>query len=609
MKLSDYVLDFVARQNVKHCFTLSGGGCMHLIDSLGREKRIEYVCNLHEQGSAIAAEAYAQFTNNLGFCLVTTGPGGTNTVTGVAGAWLESTPVLFISGQVKRADLKSNAPGVRQLGPQEIDMVSIVKPITKYAATVMDPKDIRYHLEKAVYLAKNGRRGPVWLEMPLDIQASQIDETTLRGFDPEAELKSDLISKTELKSKVTEIVNLLNKAERPVIFAGNGVRASGAMAQFQQVIDKLQIPVLLSWKAIDFIDDTHPLHIGRPGGVGQRAANFTQQNSDFILVLGTRLDLSQLAFNQKLFAREATRVMVDIDSSEINKFQGFMHHGIACDAGVFLNELLEQTPQIQKKWPTWLEKTQSWRKKYPYLTPDRWKTEGFVSTYAMVDALSECVSDKAVLVPGSSGPCSEVFFQAFRYKKGQRIVNTQGLGSMGFGLPASIGVCLASGRQPTICMNGDGGFQLNIQELETIRRLQLPIHFFILCNGGYASIMTSQRNFFDGRFYASEPSSGVTLPDIKKIAQVYDFPVFKIADHKSIHQQIKEVLSHKGPTITEVIVSPEDYTAPRAKSVIRPDGTMATLPMEDLWPFLPRDEFMSNMLIKPMQESKELKPD
>ncbi len=598
MKLSDYIIRRLA-QEVKHIFMLVGGGCMHLVDSVGRCKDVEYICNLHEQACAIAADAYGQYTNNLGVALVTTGPGGTNTITGLAGAWCDSTPCLFISGQVKRQDMVGSR-GVRQMGFQEIDIIKIVSPITKYAVTVTEPETIKYHLEKAIYLAKTGRPGPVWLDIPLDVQAVSVDESLLEGFNNPTEIEKTLDTDF-LKDQAYNTIQLISQAERPVILVGNGVRLAKAIDDFLEVAEILQIPVLTTWKAIDFLPEEHPLFAGRPGASGQRGANFAQQNSDCILVLGARLDLGQTAYNHRNFARAAKKIIVDIDEAEIKKLDMFVDLPVCADVGSFLRELLAQKSAIlNKDRSSWLSRCQQWKKRYPVVLPEYWDERNGVNNYVLIDVLSDEMQTDDLLITGSSGASSEITMQAFRVKKGMRIFNSQGLGSMGFGVPASIGGCIASNGKRTICIDGDGGFQMNIQELETVRRLNLPIKFFILNNKGYASIRSTQQAYFEGRFVGSEASSGLTLPDTSKIAAAYNLPFARITGHADIRQKIKQILERPGPVICDVEITENQFTAPRVSSSKRADGTMESKPMEDLWPFLDRDEFLSNMIISPL---------
>lgn len=596
VKLSDYVFSFVTNLGVRHVFTLAGGGSMHLVDSLGKCRGIEYVCNLHEQAAAIAAEAYGQYTNNLGVALVTTGPGGTNAVTGVAGAWLESTPCLFISGQAKRADMVGSRC-VRQMGSQEIGIVAIVESITKYAVTILDPATIRYHLEKAVHLATSGRPGPVWIDIPLDVQAATIDPDDLEGFDP-AELGQSN-GDGVLEQQVLEAIDLLNEADRPVILAGAGIKRARAENAFRVLLDRLGIPILTTWKAIDLLPESHALFMGRPGAVASRGANFTQQNADWIATIGARLDLGQTGYNHGNFARAAHKVMVDVDPAEIRKMDMPIDVPVRADAGAFVEMFLRHIDKVRTRDRSrWLERCTEWKRRYPVVLPEYWEQEAPVNPYVLVDVLSDELTGEDVVVPGSSGATgSEIFMQAFRVKAGQRIFNTSGLGAMGFGLPASIGACLASGRRRTICVNGDGGFQLNIQELETVRRLDLPIKFFVLNNQGYASIRSTQNNYFGGHLVGADPTSGMTLPDIVKVAAAYGLRTARITDHDSIREKVIAVLETPGPAICEVIARPNLPTAPRMSSAARADGSMVSKPLEDLWPFLDRDEFLSNMLV------------
>jgi acetolactate synthase-1/2/3 large subunit len=592
-KLSDFVLEFVARAGVKHVFMLTGGGSMHLVDSVGRTPEIEYVCCLHEQACAFAAEAYAEYKGDLGVALVTTGPGGTNTLTGVSAAWLESASCLVISGQAKRSDLIGNS-GVRSMGQQEVDIISVVRPITKYAVTVLEPETIRFHLEKAVHLATHGRRGPVWIDIPLDVQATIIDETALKGFDPDPAVPS-----AALGQQVSDAIRLWNQAERPVLFLGNGARGAHRGGTLGKLIELLKTPVLLTWKMADVLPESCEFYCGRPGSIGQRGANFTQQNADCLMILGARLDLPQTAFNHRNFARAATKIMVDVDPAELGKMQTKLDVPVCDDAEAFIGEFLGQAHQLESKDRSrWLQRCRDWSARYPVVLPEYWDApEGIVNPYVLMDVLSDEVGAGDLLVPGSSGPCSDIFMQALRVKPGQRIVNAPGLGAMGTGLPATIGACLASGRKRTICVNGDGGFQLNIQELETVRRLNLPIKYFILCNGGYASIMATQRNYFQGRFVGSEPSSHLTLPDVIKVAEAYGISTARITGHRDLAANVRKVLDHEGPVVCAVDVPPDQPTAPRVTSFIGPDGRIASKPMEDMWPFLSREELASNMIV------------
>jgi acetolactate synthase-1/2/3 large subunit len=597
IKLSDYVMQFVARAGVKHLFMLTGGACMHLVDSAGRNKDLEYVCCLHEQACAFAAEAYAEYSGHLSACLVTTGPGSTNTLTGVAAAWLESASCLFLSGQAKRADMIGNR-GVRSMGQQEIDILSMVRPITKYAVSVQDPRSVRYELEKAIHLATHGRRGPVWIEIPLDVQAAMVDETGLQGYVPEPPRMP-----AALASQVDAAIDLLNRAERPVLFLGNGARAALAGWSLNTLIERLQIPVLLTWKTADVLAEAHPLFAGRPGAIGQRFANFTQQNADCLMVIGARLDLPQTAFNHVNFARGARKIMVDVDQAEIAKMQTTIDVPVCADSRDFITEFLRRADRLKPSNHTaWIAQCKHWQRTYPVVLPEyRDDPAGTVNTYVLVDELSRQLSADDVLVPGSSGPCSDIFLQAFRVSEGQRVVNAPGLGAMGTGLPGTIGACLASGRKRVVCVVGDGGFQLNIQELETVRRLNLPIKYFVLCNGGYAAIMSSQRNYFESFYVGSDPSSHLTLPDVTKVAEAYGIATASIDSHAALQEQVRAVLAHDGPIVCAVATSSLQPTAPRVTSTVGKDGVIVSRPMEDMWPLLSREELEANML-RPIME-------
>ncbi len=595
IKLSDYVFKFISKLGIKHVFLLPGGGCMHLVDSLGRCSSLEYVSCLHEQAAAIAAESYGQYSNNIGVVLVTTGPGGTNAITGVTGAWIDSTPIIVISGQVKRLDMIGKS-GLRQRGNQEVDIISIVKPITKYAVSILNPQDIRYHLERGVFLAKTGRPGPVWIDIPLDVQAAMVEETKLKKFHPPK--LSVMKDKNKLKKQVKEIIKLLNVSKRPVILAGNGIRLSGALKDFLCLIEYLKIPVLTTWKAMDFLPEDHQLFFGRPGSIGQRGANFILQTSDLLMTLGARLDLPQVGYNYKNFAPLAKKVVVDIDATEIKKLNMNIDVSICSDAKNFINKLYKNKSLIVlRDRSDWLYRCKEWKRKYPVILQEYWQNKGYVNTYVLIDVLSELLSENDILIPGSSGGCSEITMQAYRVKAGQRVFNTPGLGAMGFGLPASIGACLASGRKRTISIIGDGGLQHNIHELETLARLKLPLKIFILNNNGYASIRNTQKNYFNGNLVACDPSSGLTIPSTCKVAKAYGLNNSRISNHAGIKQEIDMILKAEGPYICEVMVDPYLQTAPRISSEVRPDGSIISKPLEDLWPFLDREEFKRSMII------------
>ena len=603
-KLSDYVIRFIADRGVKHVFLVTGGGAMHLNESLGRCTEIEAICNSHEQASAMAAEVYGKATNQLGVAMVTTGPGGTNAVTGVAGAWLDSTPCLFVSGQVKRPDRMFDAEGqplgMRQLGVQEIDIVSIVRPITKYAVTVLDPSTIRYHLEKAVHLACSGRPGPVWIDIPLDVQAFPVDPDTLSGFDP---AESTTVSDDADSGAVAGIIEALNRSTRPLVFAGNGIRLARAEREFAEAIRLLNVPVVATWCAADLISSDDPLFVGRPGSVASRGANFALQNCDFLLSVGARLDFAITGYAPDKLAREAHKVMVDIDAAELAKLSPHIQTPLCADARAFLAELVAQRSSIRTVDRTaWNDRCADWKTRYPLVTPEHRKPEGPVSIYHLAEVIGTETTSSDVMVSGSSGSGIEIFLLACPTRTGQRIYHTAGLGAMGYGLPSSIAACLAAGRARTVCVDGDGGFQFNIQELETVARLGLPIKFFVLNNDGYASIRASQTNYFGQANIGCDSRTGLTVPDMSKVAAAYNLQSVVILDQSDLRRDVRRVLEMPGPVLCDVHVIPDEVRAPRLSSMQRTDGSFVSKPLEDLWPFLDRDEFRANMIVRPLPE-------
>jgi acetolactate synthase-1/2/3 large subunit len=596
VKLSDYVMRFLADAGVKHVFLVVGGGAMHLNESLSRCRELTWVCNLHEQASAIAAEAYAKATGNLGVALVTSGPGGTNALTGVAGAWLDSTPCLFLSGQVKRADRMiargGRHLGVRQLGVQELDIVSMAKPVAKYAVTVDDPLAIRYHLEKAVHLARTGRPGPVWIDLPLDVQAAPIEAASLAGFRPEQEQRPDPAA------PVDAILAALNRAERPLLLAGNGIRLARAEQDFRALVDLLEIPVETTWMPIDLLPDDHPLFAGRPGALAPRGANFAVQNCDFLLAIGARLDRVVTGYSPRDFARAAYKVAVDVDAAELAKLEGAIDLGVCADAGDFLREMLRRRAGLSRPdRGAWRRRCAEWRRRYPVVLPEHRAPEGPVSAYRFSEVLSEELPEGAWIVCCSSGSAIELFLLAFRVRPGQRIIHTAALGAMGFAIPAAVGACLAGGRKPVVAIDGDGGFHLNAQELETVARLKLPIRFFVLNNDGYASIRASQLAWFDSVRIGCDVATGLTLPDIGKIGRAYGIETTLIADQGDLRGRVREAVAHPGPLVCDVRMIRDEARQPRLASVQLEDGSFESKPLEDLWPFLSREELASNQAV------------
>jgi acetolactate synthase I/II/III large subunit len=611
MKLSDYVMQFLAERGVKHVFLVTGGGAMHLNASLAGERRIVPICNSHEQASAMCAESYAKAVGGLGVALVTTGPGGTNAVTGVAGAWLDSTPTLFLSGQVKRPDrmfdsVTGQPLGMRQLGVQEVDIVSIVRPITKYATVVLDPLDIRYELEKSYYLALNGRPGPVWIDIPLDVQASILpDPATLRGFDPREQEAPT--ANANLRMEVTRAIEALQNSTRPLLFVGNGTRLARALPQFDKLRELLDIPTVATWCAADLVPSDVPTFVGRPGNVAARGANFALQNCDFLLVLGARLDMAITGYAPQNLAREAHKVAVDIDPSELQKLSPHLQQPVVSDCGVFLDELLSQLRSLKKpldhsRWSDWNARAADWKTRYGVVTDEHRKPQGLVSIFNLAEVIGTESKPEDKLVSGSSGSGIEIFLLACPTRSGQRIFHTAGLGAMGYGLPMSIAVCIGSGMHQTILVDGDGGFQFNIQELETVRRLQLPIKFFVLNNDGYASIRASQKAYFGEAQIGADAATGLTVPNLSKIAASYDIPAVVIENQTDLRNEVRRILDMPGPVVVDVRVIPDEVRAPRLQSYQKPDGSFVSKPLEDMFPFLSREEFLANMIVKPLPE-------
>ncbi|MDE1162435.1 MAG: thiamine pyrophosphate-binding protein [Acidobacteriaceae bacterium] len=611
MKLTDYVFQFVADKGVKHVFLVTGGGAMHLNASLAQNDRLEAICNSHEQASAMCAESYAKAVNDLGVCLVTTGPGGTNAVTGVAGAWLDSTPTLFLSGQVKRPDRMFDAVtgkplGMRQLGVQEVDITSIVAPITKYAKVITEPLDIRYELEKCYYLAMNGRPGPVWLDIPLDVQAAPIPEPSeLRSFDPSEHEAAQ--ANANLKDEVARVVAELQKAERPLLFVGNGTRLAKAESLFTELRLLLDVPTVATWCAADLVPSDVPTFVGRPGNVAARGANFALQNCDFLLVLGSRMDMAITGYAPQNLAREAHKIAVDIDPSELQKLYPHLQQPIVSDARAFLTELLAQlkalkTPLDHSLWTDWNNRAADWKVRYGVVTDEHRKPEGLVSIYNLAEVIGTESKQEDKIVSGSSGSGIEIFLLACPTRSGQRLFHTAGLGSMGYGLPMALAVCIGSNRQRTILVDGDGGFQFNIQELETARRLNLPVKLFVLNNDGYASIRASQQAYFGSAQIGANAATGLTVPDLSKIAASYGIASVVIEDQTNLREDVRKALEIDGPVVIDVRVIPDEIRAPRLQSYQKEDGSFVSKPLEDLFPFLSREEFLENMIIKPLEE-------
>ena len=590
MKISDYVMKFISDLGVKKVFYVSGGGAMHLNDSLGKNDNLTGICMLHEQGASIAAESYARIAEGYGVCLVTSGPGGTNAITGLAGAYYDGIPVIFISGQVKRADLVGNQK-IRQFGIQEADIVSIAKPISKYAVQIKEPEDIKYELEKASKIAVSGKPGPVWIDIPLDIQATDIDIGTLEGFN---EVMEEYPCK---KEDIDKVIELFNKAERPVMLIGNGIRMAKAVNEIRDLYDLLAIPVLTSWNGVDLIEDNHPLFYGRPGAVGHRHANFIQQNADFVLTIGSRLNLLSTGYNFDSFLEKANHIMVEIDKYEMEKKSVHPKLKINCDAKSFIQALLNRKDELNlEKRTKWIEHCNKLREKYPIFIQEQEPREGYVSTYDLVNEVSNQMTENDIYQFTSSGTSVDIAMKVFRIKKGQRAFLTKGLAAMGYDLPASIGSCIASNKKRTVCITGDGSIAMNMQELEVLKRLNLPVKIFVVDNNGYSMIYGSQNGNFKGHLTGCTKESGLTLPDMKRIAEAFGIRGMHIDNEEELHNKVVEALESDGPVICTVKADITQKILPKQTNYMREDGQMASRPLEDMTPLLDRDEFENNLL-------------
>jgi acetolactate synthase-1/2/3 large subunit len=585
-RVADYIADFVASLGVGHVFLLPGGGAMHLNDAVGKHPRLEVVACHHEQAAAIAAEAYGRIQENMGVVMVTTGPGATNAVTAVAGAWIESVPLLVLSGQVKRADLLRGSP-LRQKGVQEVDIVSIVRPVTKYAVTVERPEDIRRELERAAFLARAGRAGPVWIDVPLDVQGAPIDPATLEGWRPDVPTAPGIAP-----AQLAQIRALLHQAERPLILAGHGVRLSGAAAAFREWAEALGVPVVTTWNAMDLLPYDHPLYVGRPGVVALRAPNFAVQNADLLIAIGSRLDNIITAYAPRDFARHARKVVVDVDAHEIAKLDMPIDVAVTSDAGAFIRAL---GPSTRCERPLWLARCADWKARYGVNDGQPFPAQGTISHFQFADALSDAVPADTLVSTGSSGLAVEVFYTVFRNRPGQRVFLTSGLGAMGYGLPAAIGACLANGRQPMVAVESDGSLQLNLQELATLRGQNLPICLVVMNNGGYASIRNTQRNYFEARYVGTGPEAGLWMPDLKELARTYQLPFLRIGDAAELAPSLAQAMARPRPMIVEVLLQRDEALAPKVAAVPQADGSMTSMPLEDMSPLLPLAQLQAEM--------------
>ena len=599
IRLADYVADFLVNNGITHCFTVTGGGAMHLNDAFGHKEGLKCTYNHHEQASAIAAEAYARINNNIAAVCVTTGPGGTNALTGVLGGWLDSIPMLIISGQV-RYDTTARGMGlnIRAGGDQEFDITKAVSSMTKYAVMIEDPKTIRYALEKALYLAKHGRPGPCWIDIPVNLQGSFIDTDGLLGYMP-SEDADKLPIPVDAKT-VDEVIEKIKNAKRPVFYAGNGIRLAGAFDIFKKAVSLLGIPVATGWDNIDMMADDDPLYVGRGGIMGDRAGNFAVQNSDLLLVVGNRLSIRQVGYNWKTWAREAHVIMVDVDAQELKKPTLHVETPICADALDFLSKLCERlegnAPLFKENG--WQQRCREWKRDYPVILKKHLEDTRDTNVYAFIGALSSRLPEGYVTVVGNGSACV-VGSHAYKIKNGQRFIINSGAASMGYDLPAAIGVCRATGDGETVCVTGDGSIQMNLQELQTILTNKLPIKIFVINNAGYHSIRQTQSNLFSHHSKVGiGPESGdLSFPDLSKLAEAYGYPYAACHSNAELESVLDKAFSAEGAFISEIFVSPEQLFEPKSATKRLEDGTLVSPPLEDLAPFLDRKELEKNMII------------
>jgi len=597
-RVADYIADFLASHNITDVFTVTGGGAMHLNDALGHHPKLHCTYNHHEQACAIAAEAYARVNNKIAAVCVTTGPGGTNAITGVVGGWLDSIPMLIVSGQV-RYDTTARFTGLnlRAVGIQEFDIVKSISSMTKYAEMVIVPQQIRYSLEKAFFLAHADRPGPCWLDIPLNVQASIIETDSLPSYNPEKESSVTTPVSIEI---IDKIIEKIKNSKRPVINAGSAIRYSGGFETFQKLVEKLQIPVVTGWNSIDLIPDEHPLYIGRAGISGDRSGNFAIQNSDLVLSLGSRLSIMQVGYNFKAWAREAYTIVVDIDSEELKKPTLHVSMPVCADVKDVMKKILLRLENdnmlVNEDWIKWC---QCRKKKYPVVQQKHYDDTDMVNVYAFIKELSSFLPEDYYTVVGNGSACV-VGSHAYVIKKGQRFFINSAISSMGYDLPAAIGVCIAHDKKEIVCVTGDGSIQMNLQELQTIITNKLPIKIFIINNQGYHQIRQTQKNFFGEPMVGIGPASGdLEFPDMGKIAYAYGYPYKKCTSNKELKIFIQETFAQKGPVISEVFVSTSQIFEPKSATKKLEDGTLVSAPLEDLAPFLPREELLENMIIKP----------
>ncbi len=606
-RLADYVADFLVDHGVTDCFSVVGGGAMHLNDALGHKKGLHVTYNHHEQACAMAAEAYARLDNRIAAVCVTTGPGGTNVLTGVVGGWLDSIPMFIISGQVRydttsRYALRYTQTPLRAMGDQEYDIVKSVIPMTKYAVMIEEPNQIRYALEKGWHLATTGRPGPVWIDIPVNYQGCFLETNDLPGYDS-SEDDAKLPPSVE-DSVIQSVLAKLRNAKRPVFHAGYGIRLAGAYEAFRAVADKLNIPIVTYWNAADLIEDEHPLYCGRAGNMGDRPGNWAIQNADVILAVGTRISIRQVGYNWKTWARAAEVIMVDIDPAELKKPTLHVEMPIWADAKDFLTKLDSAAEKPVNTSRDWVETCQKWKREYPVVLPRHWEENGkTANVYAFIRYLSSSLPENS-LTAVSNGACCVVGNQAYVIQKGSRMANNSAIASMGYGLPAAIGTCLGGGQRPTICLEGDGSIMMNLQELQTIISNHLPIKIFLINNNGYHSIRITQTNLFSEHTKVGiGPESGdLSFPCFENIAKAFKYPYYSAHSNAEMKKIVNQALAVDGPVFCEIFTDTEQVWEPKSSTKRLEDGTLVSPPLEDLAPFLPKEELEKIMFIPLIEE-------
>jgi acetolactate synthase I/II/III large subunit len=599
IRLADYVTQTLVQRGYERAFVITGGLAMHLNDAIAGCEGLAYTCCHHEQASSIAAETYARIAGKPALLQVTGGPGGINALNGVFGAYTDSVPMLVITGQAKRETLRATygLDSLRQLGDQEVDIIAMARGVTKYAVLVQDPSTIRYHLERAIHLATHGRPGPCWLDLPVDVQSAMIEPDALPGYDP----AEDAVARDEakLRDHCAEILRRLATAERPVILVGSGVHVAGARDLFQQVAERLGLPVALAFTAPDARPTDHPLNVGRPGTVGDRAGNFAVQNADALLVLGSRLNIRQVSYNWANFARGAYKMQVDVDPAELAKPTVKPDLGVCADLRDFLRELLRQADETNFTAPkaaTYLAWCRERVRRYPGVS-ERQRSSAKLNPYPFIEAVMAALAPGEIIVCGDA-TANIVPQQVGFLKKGMRLIGNSGCASMGYDLPAAIGASLAAPGRRVVCFAGDGSAQFNIQELQTMAFHRLPIKIFILNNAGYLSMRLTQGGFFKGNFIGEAPRSGVSFPDYVALAAAYGLPAMRI-DSPDFAAPLAKFLAIEGPALCEVMLDPAQEFEPKLTSRRREDGTLSTPALDDMAPFLSREELAENRLAPP----------